>query len=85
DILSEYGENDNHFAGIMQNEFVILTDASDTDALVNKIQSRFDEQVGAFYTFSDADKGGIMLNPGTDSEEFVPIMQLVQRSEAINS
>ena len=82
DVLSESDESHEHFVGIMQNDFVVITDADDTDALVKQMQSRFDEQVGAFYTFSDADKGGITINPGTDSEEFVPIMSLVQRSEA---
>ena len=83
DVLKETPDS-HHFVGIMNDDFVIITDADNMSPIVQEIQKRFEEQVPAFYTFSDADQGGITLNPGTESEEFVPIMSLVQRSEVYN-
>lgn len=83
DAISEAGTDDD-FVGIIHDEFVIVTYVADTQALINAMKQRFENQVATFYTFSDADKGGILLNEGMDSEEFVPIMSLQPAGEAVS-
>jgi GGDEF domain-containing protein len=72
--LAEHGTPDD-FIGITDDEFIILTHSDDADSLDAAIKTQFAQDVRAFYSFVDADKGGLMLHPGTDHEEFVPLMQ----------
>ncbi len=73
DVVSEQGETED-FVGITSDEFIVATYSKEADTLENDIKTRFNEQVKAFYTFHDADKGGILLDEGTEKERFVPIM-----------
>jgi DNA-binding response OmpR family regulator len=77
DVLSEKGR-DNDFVGMEDDEFVVLTSLKERalDELENSITTRFNEQVSTFYSFADADRGGIMLDEGDDNERFVPMMSL---------
>ncbi len=81
DVLSELGQNDD-FVGSMNDEFIVLTSLENIDDLVDAAQERFAEQVRAFYSFADADRGGILLNPGEANERFVPMMTLVPAAVA---
>jgi DNA-binding response OmpR family regulator len=81
DVLSELGQHDD-FIGSVNEEFVVMTTLENLDDLVNAAQERFSEQVRAFYSFADADRGGILLNPGEANERFVPMMQLVPAAVA---
>jgi len=75
DTVGEIG-TDHDFVGIIDDEFVILTYTRDSETLINTIEERWDNQVRTFYTFADADNGGIMFDSGLDTERFVPLMTL---------
>jgi len=81
DVLSDLGQHDD-FIGSVGEEFVVLTTLGNLDELVNTVQERFTEQVRAFYSFADADRGGILLNEGESNERFVPMMSLVPAAVA---
>ena len=76
-VLSEKGR-DNDFVGIDADEFVVLTslEGDALNDLEHTITTRFNEHVSAFYSFADADRGGILLDEGEDNERFVPMMSL---------
>jgi CheY-like chemotaxis protein len=74
-VLGEHGTPDD-FVGIRNDEFIVLTHAADVPQLDDHIKSRFAEEIRAFYTFVDADRGGILLDAGTDGERLVPLMSL---------
>ncbi|MCA9914628.1 MAG: hypothetical protein KC496_14850, partial [Anaerolineae bacterium] len=81
DVLSEMGQHDD-FVGSTGDEFVVLTTLDNLDSLVAAVQQRFAEQVRAFYSFADADRGGILLNEGEANERFIPIMTLAPAAVA---
>ena len=64
------------FAGIIDDDFVILTYAKDINQIEETIHQQFSESVKAFYNFVDLTRGGILINADTGDEEFVPFMQL---------
>lgn len=72
--LAEWGTPDD-FVGIINNDFVLLTYARDVEALDTAIKDKFKQEIRAFYTFIDADRGGLTVNPGTSEEAFVGLMQ----------
>lgn len=74
DVLAELG-TPSDFVGIQDDIFVLASATDKRDQLLNTIQERFVARAAAFYTFSDASQGGITLDPGTESERFVPIMR----------
>ena len=53
--------------GVLDDQFVILTGAAQPSAIEAQIIDRFAEGVRAFYSFVDAERGGILvqdrLNP----------------------
>src|SRR5690606_34513614 len=71
DVLSELGLN-NDFVGILEDEFIVLTDSKDLAMLEEKISQNFKEKVRTFYSFADAERGGIVM----PDESFVPMMSL---------
>lgn len=71
DVLSDSGRN-NDFVGIEDEKFILLSDSPDMKTLEEKITSNFKEKVRAFYSFADAERGGIIL----PDETFVPMMSL---------
>lgn len=73
DVLTERGESDD-FVGVESDAFVVATYSKDVDSLEAEIKKRFNTQVRTFYTFTDADRGGITFDEGTETERFVPIM-----------
>jgi DNA-binding response OmpR family regulator len=73
-ILVELG-TPNDFIGISNDDFIVLTHTPEVDALDDTIKSRFAQEVKAFYTFVDADRGGLVMNAGTDREHLAPLMQ----------
>jgi len=40
------------------------------------IETRFNQEVKAHYSFIDREKGGMMLDEGTPSERLVPLMTI---------
>lgn len=75
EAVSEHG-TDNDFVGIQDDEFVVMTYAKETDDLEKQLTGKFNDGARAFYTFMDADRGGVLVDEGTTAERVVPIMQL---------
>lgn len=75
DTLVNLGTPDD-FAGIVDDDFVLLTYAEDIQAIEESIYQDFNESVKTFYNFVDANRGGILIQADTGDEEFVPFMQL---------
>lgn len=71
DVLSELGQ-DNDFVGIKDNQFIVLTDHPEIEVLEEKITEDFKQKVKAFYSFADAERGGISLS----DETIDPLMSL---------
>ena len=69
------------FVGVVENQFVILTRAKDPAALEEKIKTRFNEGARAFYNYMDADRGGVILHPGTEHETIAPLMNFSTAQE----
>lgn len=82
EIIREKGTPDD-FVGILNDEFIILTHTKDVQRLESSIKSKFNEDVRAFYSFVDADRGGILLNMGKENERFVPLMQLYALQKSV--
>jgi CheY-like chemotaxis protein len=85
-ILSEHGSEDD-FVGIRDDEFIVLTHVNDVETLDARIKEQFANEARAFYSFIDADQGGLVINPGQDDEHVVPLMtfssqELELRSDA---
>ena len=74
----------NDFIGIMDDEFIVLTHAEDVDTLDNAIKRNFAQEAHAFYTFADAERDGILLNPGTSEERLIPLMQLFSQIKSLS-
>ncbi len=75
DMVSQSGTQDD-FVGIQGDEFVILTHAGDVQKIDEQIKSKFASSAKTFYTFADAERGGVLLHPNTDAETLVPLMTL---------
>jgi DNA-binding response OmpR family regulator len=73
--ISEEGTPDD-FVGISGDQFVILTHTDNAGALDQRIRSKFNDGIHAFYSFKDVELGGLTLNAGTAEEQIVPLMQL---------
>lgn len=77
DTLIKLGTKDD-FVGIQEDDFIIYTYSDDVHQVEQSIHEQFDESVRAFYNFADVSRGGLLLNPDTNEEEFVPFMQLMR-------
>jgi CheY-like chemotaxis protein len=64
------------FAGIIDDDFVLLTYAQDINKIEQVIHQQFNESVKAFYNYADVTRGGLLITSDTDEEEFVPFMKL---------
>jgi len=73
--VSELGTNDD-FIGINDDSFIILTHTNEVNELDQKIKSRFEEEIKAFYTFTDVDQGGVLINEGQPNERIAALMTL---------
>jgi PleD family two-component response regulator len=75
--ISELGTPDD-FVGVIDDSFVILTSAKNVDEIESRLRGKFVEGVKSFYSFADVERGGLLVDAGTDKEQFLPIMGLVQ-------
>lgn len=64
------------FVGIINDDLMVITYHKDIKGLAQRICERFNQEVRAFYSFVDADRGGVLLHPGTAQEAVAPLMQL---------
>jgi DNA-binding response OmpR family regulator len=82
DLVIQSGTQDD-FVGIQGDEFVLLTHAKDVDHLDRQIKDKFNAEVKTFYSFIDAERGGLVMDAGTENEKFVPIMSLQSLRSAV--
>lgn len=77
DTLSAMGRNDD-FVGIEQEDFVVMTTLDDTKDFEQTVTQKFNQQVSTFYSFADADRGGILIPNADDDgdDQFLPMMSL---------
>lgn len=75
DVLSEMGQND-AFVGFENEDFIVFSKSGNISQVEKQISERFNEQVKTFYSYSDANQGGLILNKGEANEKFVPMMSL---------
>jgi CheY-like chemotaxis protein len=75
DTMVNLGTADD-FAGIIDDDFILLTYAKDVRKIEKNINQQFDDSVKAFYNFGDVSQGGILVNSDTSDEQLVPFMQL---------
>ncbi len=69
------------FIGLLGDEFVILTGKTTADSLCDTIMKRFADGIKTYYAFSDVEREGLLLNPGTPQEKIAPLMKLFQLQE----
>jgi PleD family two-component response regulator len=74
-VLAERGTHDD-FVGILNDEFIVLTHSADVDGIAQAICDKFNNEVKAFYSFVDVDRGGVLLNEGTPEATVAPLMSL---------
>jgi DNA-binding response OmpR family regulator len=84
EAVSEYGTPDD-FIGLVGDQFVIFSHTQQPQALYDAMTEHFREGVRAFYTFTDVEQGGILLNEGQDDERLVPLMELHPVPTAANA
>jgi PleD family two-component response regulator len=82
EVLGELGTQDD-FVGISENDFVMMTHMMDLDGMNDVIVAKFDEEVQTFYSFTDAEQGGVVLGPGTDDERLIPMMTLSCKKQSL--
>ncbi|MEZ4671041.1 MAG: response regulator [Anaerolineae bacterium] len=82
DVAARQGTAED-FVGLLGDEFVLLTTAANPSGMGATIVQRFQDGINAFYAFVDVERGGVLLNPGTDQERLAPIMKLVQLQEEV--
>lgn len=76
ETLNELG-TPNDFVGISNTDTLqILTHSDNPQAIINALQQGFLTGSRLLYNFRDAERGYIVLNPGTAQERHVPLMHL---------
>ncbi|MCL4252708.1 MAG: hypothetical protein KJ043_02895, partial [Anaerolineae bacterium] len=76
--LSQLGTADD-FLGISDDEFVVMTYAEDIEKLQAQATTTFNEEVKAFYAFTDVEAGGIMMDENTSDAKLVPLMTMTSK------
>jgi PleD family two-component response regulator len=74
-VLSQVGTSDD-FLGVVGDEFVVMTHAQDVKNLEDAVVKQFNEEVKAFYAFTDVEAGGIMVDENTANAKLVPFMTM---------
>jgi CheY-like chemotaxis protein len=76
EVVTELGTPNDFIGTPEEARFVLITHAKDIPAILNALADRFAERVKTLYNFADAERGYIVLNPGTDDERHEPLMKL---------
>ncbi len=74
--ISQHGTQDD-FVGVLEDQFVVLTQTEHAQAIIQAAQARFSGAVKPFYTFSDVDQGGMMITTENGASSLIPLMELV--------
>ncbi len=73
--VSTYGTS-HDFIGFTEDQFVILTAPEAASTIETHIQQNFDSGIHTFYPYEDAERGGLLIDAGTPTEQFLPLMRL---------
>jgi CheY-like chemotaxis protein len=80
--VSELGTA-NDFVGIVDDYFVVLTHSKNPGAIEELVRQRFQDGIKAFYSFADAERGGLLLHSGTEQEQMIPLMGVVSLQASV--
>ncbi|MBC7812062.1 MAG: response regulator [Burkholderiales bacterium] len=83
EIITEQG-TPHDFVGIRSDQFVVLTHTAEEATLTELQQSvgkHFAEGIRAYYTFSDVERGQLLLKMGTAQQTIAPLMTFKAHSE----
>ena len=80
--VSEHGTSDD-FVGILDDAFVVLTHSVNPERLQASICDRFNAEATAFYSFSDVERGGMLLNTGGD-QTLIPLMTMTAERRPVS-
>jgi DNA-binding response OmpR family regulator len=75
-VVTDLGTTNDFIGTPEEAHFVILTHAPDVEAFVKELNTRFIERVKTIYNFVDAERGYILIKPGTAEERQEPLMSL---------
>lgn len=81
-IIAEYGTPDD-FVGISDDDFIVITHTGDLQRLDDILKGRFEQEARAFYSFVDADQGGIVMMAGTNDAYLEPLMTLSSQRQSL--
>mgnify|MGYP001212103242 CR=1 FL=1 len=74
-VLSQMGTADD-FLGVVGDDFVVMTHADDVKNLESLVVNQFNQEVKAFYAFTDVEAGGIMVDENTSNAKLIPFMTM---------
>lgn len=67
----------NDFIGTpVEAQFVIFTHTADAAAFILALNTKFTERIKSLYNFADAERGYMLVDPGTATERHEPLMTL---------
>ncbi len=75
-VVSECGTPDD-FIGVIDDQFVILTDADKAAHIEQMVTRAFTDGVKAFYSYADVERGGLLVEAAGSGDQIVPFMGLV--------
>lgn len=74
--VSDLGTPNDFIGTSEEGRFVIMTHNATIDTFIAALNVRFNERVKTIYNFADADRGYVIINPGTPEERHEPLMAL---------
>lgn len=74
--VTEFGTTSDFVGTPAEAHFVLLTHTADVNTLIRTIAERFGTLAQTFYNFEDAERGYVLINPGTANERHEPFMAL---------
>ncbi|OQY21147.1 MAG: hypothetical protein B6I34_07765 [Anaerolineaceae bacterium 4572_32.1] len=76
ELVDEIGTHDDFIGHVGGDDFIVITTAEKAPLLRQKLIERFEEQVGAFYSFRDREKGFMTIKEPDGSERKISLMTL---------
>ena len=68
EVVTELGTPNDFIGTPEEARFTVITHANDVEGIIKALTERFNERVKSLYNFMDAERGYIVLKPGTDTE-----------------
>ncbi|MBI5957686.1 MAG: response regulator transcription factor [Chloroflexi bacterium] len=75
-LITDLGTPNDFIGTPEEAHFVIFTHTLTIETFVTTLTERFTERVKTLYNFGDADRGYMLIKPGTDEERQEPLMSL---------